>query len=111
MSEWDRLRDRTRSRSLPARPHHAPRDSGHARRIAQGRRVREAEEKGRILTFTSYPTRIMSPLYKVKLSWGVQVSAMNQQEAHEKVVRMLKEAPEGVITGIESATAAKPKSI
>lgn len=51
------------------------------------------------------------PLYRVKLAWAVQVQAGNQEEAHAKVVHMLREAPEGIISGIESATLAKPRSL
>ena len=51
------------------------------------------------------------PLYKVKLSFGVYVHAPNMDEAHAKVASMLKASPEGFITGIESGTLAKPRSI
>lgn len=50
-------------------------------------------------------------LYRVKLSWSVQLSAPSAEAAHERVVKMMKDAPESFITGVESATLAKPRSI
>lgn len=53
----------------------------------------------------------MSPLYKVRLSWGILVEAANIDECHKKAASMLKQSPEGFITGIESGTLARPRSL
>lgn len=50
-------------------------------------------------------------LYSVRLAYRVNVTAKTQQEAHEKVVKMIREQPEGFISGIELATVGKPKGV
>lgn len=48
-------------------------------------------------------------LYRVRLSFGFNVSAANIEEAHSKACKMLSNDPEAFISGFEDATVARPK--
>lgn len=50
-------------------------------------------------------------LYRVRLQYGVTVSAPSQWEAHAKVAKMLRDNPEWAITGVEDASVAKSHGV